>query len=71
MAIRFVLGNNGHQHTDIVAHSTAFFPTKTDEGFLAMLGALGNGTIGKFLEENPSAAAFVQDPKPSSVSFAT
>lgn len=36
-----------------------------------MLGAIGGGTIGKFLEENPSAAAFVQDPKPSPESFAT
>jgi catalase len=36
-----------------------------------MLRALGNGSIGAFLEENPSAAAFVQAPKPSPVSFAT
>lgn len=71
MGIRFVLGNDGHKHTDVVAHSTAFFPMRTGEGFLAMLGAIGNGTIGKFLEENPSAAAFVNDPKPSPASFAT
>lgn len=36
-----------------------------------MLGAIGNGSIGSFLEENPSAAAFVQAPKPSPASFAT
>lgn len=36
-----------------------------------MLGALGDGTIGKFLEDNPTAAAFVQDPKPFPDSFAT
>lgn len=36
-----------------------------------MLGALGNGSIGPFLEENASAAAFVKYPKPSPVSFAT
>ncbi|KAK5134942.1 hypothetical protein LTR08_005893 [Meristemomyces frigidus] len=71
MAIRFDLGNNGHHHTDIVAHSTAFFPTRTGEGFLAMLGALGDGSIGKFLGETPSAAAFVNDPKPSPASFGT
>lgn len=36
-----------------------------------MLQAIGSGSIGSFLEENPSAAAFVQAPKPSPVSFAT
>lgn len=36
-----------------------------------MLGAIGGGSIGKFLEENPSALAFVSDPKPSPDSFAT
>jgi len=36
-----------------------------------MLRALGDGSIGPFLEATPSAAAFVQDPKPSPVSFAT
>ena len=36
-----------------------------------MLKALGDGTIGDFLGKNPSAAAFVQDPKPPPESFAT
>jgi catalase len=36
-----------------------------------MLRALGDGSIGAFLEANPSAAAFVQAPKPNPVSFAT
>jgi catalase len=71
MATRFVLSEDGHKHTDIVAHSTKHFPTKTGEGFLQMLGALGSGTIGQFLEENPSAKAFVEDPKPAPESFAT
>lgn len=71
MATRFVLSEDGHKHTDIVAHSTAFFPMRTGEGFLKMLGALGDGSIGKFLEENPSAAAFVNDPKPSPESYTT
>ena len=71
MAIRFVLGNAGHLHTDLIAHSTPYFPTRTGEGFLAMLAALGSGTIGDFLAANPSAAAFVQDPKPSPKSFAS
>ena len=71
MGTRFLLSEDGHKHTDIVAHSTAFFPMRTGEGFLQMLGAIGGGTIGKFLEENSSAAAFVQDPKPFPTSFAT
>jgi catalase len=36
-----------------------------------VLEAIGNGTIGEFLEKNPSAKAFVDDPKPFPVSFAT
>ncbi|KAK4507195.1 hypothetical protein PRZ48_000930 [Zasmidium cellare] len=71
MAIRFVLSNDGHNHTDIIAHSTKYFPMRTGEGFLSLLQAIGNGTVGAFLGENPSAAAFVQDPKPSPVSFTT
>jgi catalase len=74
MAVRFNLPNSAdgkRQHTDIIAHSTAFFPMRTGEGFLEMLGALGGGTIGDFLGKNPSAAAFVQDPKPAPESFAT
>ena len=71
IGIRFLLSDDGHKHTDIIAHSTAYFPMRTGEGFLAMLGAIGGGTIGQFLEGNPSAKAFVGDPKPSPVSFAT
>lgn len=71
MGIRFVLGDDGHRHTDIIAHSTAFFPVRTGEGFLQLLSAIGGGTIGEFLRENPAAAAFVIDPKPSPTSFAT
>lgn len=36
-----------------------------------MLRAIGDGSIGSFLEATPSAAAFVQAPKPSPASFAT
>lgn len=74
MAVRFNLPNTAdgkRSHTDIIAHSTAFFPMRTGEGFMEMLKALGAGTIGEFLEKNPSAMAFVQDPKPAPTSFAT
>ena len=70
MATRFVLSDDGHKHTDIIAHSTPFFPARTGEGFLQMLDALGSGTIGKVFEENPAAAAFFQAPKPFPKSLA-
>ncbi|EMD00803.1 hypothetical protein BAUCODRAFT_183973 [Baudoinia panamericana UAMH 10762] len=70
-AIRFNLGNNGHKHTDIVAHSVKAFPVRTGEEFLAMLNAIGSGSIGEFLQKNPSAAYFVKAPKPAPVSVAT
>jgi catalase len=59
------------RHTDIITHSTPYFPTRTGEGFLALLRALGDGSIGEFLEQNPSAKRFVEAPKPSPVSFAS
>jgi len=37
--------------------------------FLAMLSAIGASTIGKFLEDNPSSAAFVGIPQSSYESF--
>lgn len=67
--IRFQLGDR--KHTDIVSHSTPFFPMRTGEGFLAFLQNLVAGTIGDFLAANPSALAFVQAPKPAPVSYGT
>lgn len=58
-------------HTDIITHSTPYFPTRTGNGFLALLRALGDGSIGEFLEQNPSAKRFVEAPKPNPVSFAS
>lgn len=74
MATRFNLPNSPdgkRRHTDIIAHSTAFFPMRTGEGFLEMLKAIGGGTIGEFVGKNPSALAFVSDPKPAPASFGT
>ena len=74
MAVRFNLPNSSdgkRQHTDIIAHSTAFFPMRTGEGFLGLLKALGDGSVGDFLQKEPTALAFVQDPKPAPESFAT
>ncbi|RMZ81572.1 hypothetical protein DV737_g2484, partial [Chaetothyriales sp. CBS 132003] len=73
-AVRFNLGldeHNRHSHTDIVTHSTAFFPGRTVQDFLDLLTAIGSGNPGPYLAKHPAAAAFVQDPKPTPVSFAT
>ncbi|EXJ93957.1 catalase [Capronia coronata CBS 617.96] len=82
MATRFVLPEKDgrRQHTDIVAHSTPFFPVRTGEMFLEMLQAIGASSapdapkpapIEVFLGKTPSAAAFVGAPKPTPESFAT
>ncbi|TVY14215.1 Catalase-related peroxidase [Lachnellula arida] len=77
IAIRFILGP--HKHTDIVAHSTPFFPTHTGAQFLEMLQAIAASppdaehpsAIEKFLGANPAALAFVTAPKPPPASYAT
>jgi catalase len=83
LAVRFVLpSQNGRRvHTDVITHSTPFFPVRTGEGFLELLGALGANAapdapknpspIEKYLGENPAALAFVTAPKPNPTSFAT
>ena len=75
MAIRFNLpsGPDGkRRHTDIIAHSTPFFPVRTGEDFLAFLQALkaGGDNVGKFLDKHPAAGKFVQALKPLPTSFA-
>lgn len=79
-ALRFHLGDR--VHTDIVIHSTPFFPTKTGAEFLELLQAqvasadaavqgVSPSPIEKFLETHPETVKFIQAPKPSPVSFAT
>lgn len=76
IAIRFNLG--GRKHTDVIAHSTPFFPTRTGEDFLAFLRAAGASQgatehptpVEQFLGKHPETLAFLQAPKPSPVSFA-
>jgi catalase len=73
-AVRFHLGE--HEHTDVIAHSTDFFPVRTGEEFLEFLRALaahGAGqpeVLGRFLAAHPSAKRFVEAPKPIPTSFA-
>jgi catalase len=76
MAIRFQLAE--HVHTDIVAHSTDGFPTRTGQEFLEFLrAAVASGSSNEsptpvelFLHNHPETLAFVQAPKPSPSSFA-
>lgn len=75
-AIRFHLGER--VHTDIVSHSTNFFPARTGEEFLEFLKSvaasdpahLSGSPLEKFLGSHPAALAFVQAPKPPPTSFA-
>ncbi|KIM37578.1 hypothetical protein M413DRAFT_20253 [Hebeloma cylindrosporum] len=76
MAVRFNLGNR--VHTDIIAHSTPFFPTRTGAEFLEFLRAVASSPpegpspspIEVFLGSHPAALAFVQAPKPAPASYA-
>ncbi|TVY84402.1 Catalase-related peroxidase [Lachnellula suecica] len=77
IGIRFLLGDR--KHTDIIAHSIPFFPTRTGAEFLQFLQAAGSSPpdgphpspIEKFLGGSPSALAFVTAPKPPPASYAT
>ncbi|HTR38762.1 MAG TPA: catalase family peroxidase [Bryobacteraceae bacterium] len=75
-ALRFNLAE--HVHTDIIAHSTDGFPTRTGQEFLDFLraavasgpGAPSPSPIDVFLGAHPAALAFIQAPKPSPTSLA-
>jgi catalase len=77
IAIRFNLAE--HSHTDIIAHSTDGFPTRTGAEFLEFLRAVAASSdaskpkplpVEVFLGSHPKALAFVQTPKPMPSSFA-
>jgi catalase len=77
IAIRFHLAER--VHTDIIAHSTDSFPTRTGEEFLEFLRAVAASSdqtkphpwpVEVFLGSHPAALAFVQAPKPAPSSFA-
>jgi catalase len=77
IAIRFHLPDvHGRRaHTDIVAHSTKYFPTRTGAEFLEFLkAATGDNAaeaVPEFLGRHPETVRFLEDPKPSPVSFGT
>jgi catalase len=74
--IRFHLAER--VHTDIVAHSTNSFPSRTGQDFLEFLTAISltdlthipGSPLEKYLGTHPAALAFVQIPKPPPSSFA-
>jgi len=74
--IRFHLAER--VHTDIIAHSTDGFPTRTGQEFLEFLRAVASSNVSKlsgspleaFLGSHPKALAYVQTPKPAPSSFA-
>jgi catalase len=76
IAIRFHLAER--IHTDVIAHSTDGFPTRTGQEFLELLQAVATSDpkgpsptpIEKFLGSHPKALVFVQAPKPFPSSFA-
>lgn len=79
-AVRFNLPEKDGRrvHTDIVAHSVPYFPTRTGAEFLEFLHALiatasskdSPSPIEKFLGSHPAALTFVQAPKPTPKSLA-
>ncbi|KAJ5160932.1 catalase domain-containing protein [Penicillium canariense] len=72
LAVRFLLEESPRRvHTDIITHSTPFFPAKDGPEALAFFRSVANGTIAEFLTTHPAALAFVQAPKPFPASFAT
>jgi catalase len=76
MGVRFNLAP--HVHTDLVAHSTEGFPTRTADEFLKFLeAAMASGPtaakptpVEQFLGAHPKALEFVMAPKPFPTSFA-
>ncbi|KAG9238421.1 catalase-like domain-containing protein [Amylocarpus encephaloides] len=77
IAVRFNLGP--HKHTDIIAHSTPFFPAQNGEQFLGLFQAIAASPpdgphptpVELFLGSHPKALAFIQAPKPPPVSYGT
>jgi len=77
MAIRFHLPSSDgkRHHTDIVAHSTPYFPTRTGAEFLEFLQAVTGDNAGEavpeFLGRHPETARFLGEERLSPESFAT
>ncbi|KAK1909301.1 hypothetical protein P3342_011380 [Pyrenophora teres f. teres] len=77
LAIRFHLPSldGKRRHTDIIAHSTPYFPTRTGAEFLEFLqAATGDNpaeAVPEFLKRHPETARFLNEVRLSPESFAT
>ncbi|GJC88220.1 catalase-related peroxidase [Colletotrichum liriopes] len=70
LAVRFQLADSPHRvHTDIIAHSTPFFPAPDGEEALAFFKSVASGNVANYVASHPAALAFVQAPKPFPISF--
>ncbi|KZL87858.1 catalase domain containing protein [Colletotrichum incanum] len=70
LAVRFQLADSPRRvHTDIIAHSTPFFPAPDGEEALAFFQSIANGNVANYVASHPAALAFVQAPKPFPASF--
>lgn len=76
IAVRFVLATEPRrEHTDVIAHSTPFFPAATPDEALAFFKAVRNAgadpeTLNQHIASHPAAQAFLAAPKPFPKSFA-
>ena len=69
-AVRFQLAETPRRiHTDIIAHSTPFFPAGTADEALAFFQSVADGSVGSYVATHPAALAFATAPKPTPVSF--
>ncbi|GLA37200.1 hypothetical protein AnigIFM63309_003769 [Aspergillus niger] len=72
LALRFMLEESPqHVHTDIITHSTPFFPASNGPKTLAFVQAVASGTLSYFLPTHSAAQTFAQARKPFPESFAT
>ncbi|KAK1979369.1 catalase-like domain-containing protein [Colletotrichum cereale] len=70
LAVRFQLAKHPIRlHTDIIAHSTPFFPASNGEEALAFFQSIASGNSAAYVASNPAALAFMQAPKPTPASF--
>jgi catalase len=71
MSVKFLLPDGGD--TDIVGHSTPFFPASNAKEFNNFLEALGGGgsAMASYIATRPAAAQFVKSLRPAPVSYAT
>lgn len=72
LALRFMLEESPRRvHTDIITHSTPFFPARDGPDAVGFFSAIADGTIADYAASHPAAKSFIDAPKPAPESFAT